>query len=98
MRLLLGHRRRREQAHGREDEKNLTHDSLQCGQIRLRVFPRAKAESTPLGPRAPSPVVGTLAIRRAVLLRWLDEAKLRTRTTVGMAYPGFCSICAAQAM
>ena len=49
-----------------------------CGRapyILLRVFPLANACSTPRGPSVPSPPVDTLAIRRAVPLRWLDEAK-----------------------
>ena len=50
----------------------------------LLVFPRANACSTPRGPSPPSPLVGTFAIRRAVPLRWLDEAKWSSRTTVGI--------------
>src|SRR4051812_40469075 len=49
----------------------------------LLVFPLTNAASTPRGPKLPNPLLGTLAIRRAVLARWLGDAKWRTRTTVG---------------
>ena len=42
---------------------------LTCGYLLLLVFPRTNAPSTPRGPRPASSVLGTLAIRRAVLAR-----------------------------
>jgi hypothetical protein len=48
------------------------------------VFPFTNAWSTPAGPKDPSPPVETFAIRRAVPLRWLDDAKWSSRTTIGI--------------
>ena len=50
----------------------------------LRVFPRAKAARTPLGPKVPKADGATLAMRRTVPARWLDDAKWSSLTIVAI--------------
>ena len=52
--------------------------------ILLRVFPFYERRQHTSRTQRPSPLVDTLAMRREVPLRWLDDAKWSRRTTVGM--------------